>query len=136
MTWCAGGRGSSPGTETAGGCGHGDQGAPGGGDRWGSFRLVLQLAADHLSHRTASYPIVFLPILFRSWTSPTRPAGGPDSDIDVLLVHQPFPGDADPRRRASTVGAQVAGYALSSCPCSSPLGRSASGGAKSTNSTI
>lgn len=43
--------------------------------------------------------------------SAARGDGGPDSDIDVLLVHQPFPGDADPRRRASTISAQVAGFA-------------------------
>lgn len=43
--------------------------------------------------------------------SAARGDGDPDSDIDVLLVHQPFPGDADPRRRAGTVSAQAAGYA-------------------------
>lgn len=43
--------------------------------------------------------------------SAARGDGGPDSDIDVLLVHQPFPGDADPRRGASTISAQLAAYA-------------------------
>lgn len=43
--------------------------------------------------------------------SAARGDGGPDSDIDVLLVHQPFPGDADPRRRVGTISAQVAGHA-------------------------
>ena len=43
--------------------------------------------------------------------SAARGDGGPGSDIDVLLVHPPFPGDADPRRRASTLSAQLAAYA-------------------------
>lgn len=43
--------------------------------------------------------------------SAARGDGGTDSDIDVLLVHQPFPGDADPRRKAGPIGAQLAGYA-------------------------
>ena len=51
------------------------------------------------------------PVYASVFGSAARGGGGPDSDIDVLLVHQPFPGDADPRRRASTISAQVAGYA-------------------------
>jgi hypothetical protein len=43
--------------------------------------------------------------------SAARGDGGTDSDIDILLVHQPFPGDADPRRSASTISSQLAGYA-------------------------
>jgi hypothetical protein len=43
--------------------------------------------------------------------SAARGDGSPESDIDVLLVHQPFPGEADPRRRASTFSAQLAGSA-------------------------
>lgn len=40
-----------------------------------------------------------------------RGDGGPDSDIDVLLVHQPFPGDADPAQRAGTISAPLRGHA-------------------------
>jgi Nucleotidyltransferase domain len=42
--------------------------------------------------------------------SAARGDGGPESDLDVLLVHQPFPGDADPRRGAGTFSAQLAGH--------------------------
>ena len=41
--------------------------------------------------------------------SAARGDGGPDSDIDVLLVHPPFPGDSDPRRRSNRLGGQLAG---------------------------
>lgn len=41
--------------------------------------------------------------------SAARGDGGPDSDIDVLLVHPPFPGDSDPRRRSNRLGGQIAG---------------------------
>src|SRR5712671_2987211 len=43
--------------------------------------------------------------------SAARGDGGSDSDVDVLLVHPPFPGDADPRRRSSGLSTQLAGYA-------------------------
>lgn len=43
--------------------------------------------------------------------SAARGDGGADSDIDVLLVHPPFPGDADPRRRLAGLSGQLAGYA-------------------------
>jgi len=33
--------------------------------------------------------------------SAARGDGGPDSDIDLLLVHQPFPGDEEPRKTTS-----------------------------------
>jgi Nucleotidyltransferase domain len=43
--------------------------------------------------------------------SAARGDGDAESDIDVLLVHLPFPGDSDPRRRSNGVGLQVAGFA-------------------------
>lgn len=43
--------------------------------------------------------------------SAARGDGETDSDIDVLLVHPPFPGDADPRRRSNGLSEQLAGYA-------------------------
>jgi Nucleotidyltransferase domain len=43
--------------------------------------------------------------------SAARGDGDSGSDIDVLLVHSPFPGESDPRRRSSPVSRQLAGYA-------------------------
>lgn len=43
--------------------------------------------------------------------SAARGDGHPDSDIDVLLVHAPFPGDSDPRRRSDGLADQLAGFA-------------------------
>jgi DNA-binding transcriptional ArsR family regulator len=43
--------------------------------------------------------------------SAARGDGDSESDIDVLLVHSPFPGEADPRRRSAMLGRQLAGYA-------------------------
>jgi hypothetical protein len=43
--------------------------------------------------------------------SAARGDGDSYSDIDVLLIHSPFPGEADPRRRSSTISRQLAGYA-------------------------
>jgi predicted transcriptional regulator len=43
--------------------------------------------------------------------SAARGDGDAGSDIDVLLVHAPFPGDSDPRRRSNGLGGQIAGYA-------------------------
>jgi len=42
--------------------------------------------------------------------SAARADGESDSDIDVLLVHAPFPGEADPRRRSAGL-TQLAGFA-------------------------
>ncbi len=33
--------------------------------------------------------------------SAARGDGDAESDVDILLVHQPFPGDSDPRRRSA-----------------------------------
>jgi DNA-binding GntR family transcriptional regulator len=43
--------------------------------------------------------------------SAARGDGDSQSDIDLLLVHAPFPGDLDPRRRSSAFGDQLAGAA-------------------------
>jgi predicted nucleotidyltransferase len=43
--------------------------------------------------------------------SAARGDGDADSDIDLLLVHPPFPGDTDPRRRSARLGSQLAGLA-------------------------
>ncbi len=43
--------------------------------------------------------------------SAARGDGDSQSDIDVLLVHAPFPADADPRHRSSALGHQLAGAA-------------------------
>lgn len=43
--------------------------------------------------------------------SAARGDGGSASDIDVLLVHAPFPGDSDPRRRSAGLSDQIAGLA-------------------------
>lgn len=43
--------------------------------------------------------------------SAARGDGDSGSDIDLLLVHAPFPGDGDPRRRSGGLSGQVAGYA-------------------------
>lgn len=43
--------------------------------------------------------------------SAARGDGDTGSDIDLLLVHAPFPGDSDPRRRSNGLGGQIAGYA-------------------------
>jgi predicted nucleotidyltransferase len=43
--------------------------------------------------------------------SAARADGDSQSDIDLLLVHAPFPGDADPRRRSPALGRQLAGVA-------------------------
>jgi predicted nucleotidyltransferase len=43
--------------------------------------------------------------------SAARGDGDAESDIDLLLVHAPFPGDTDPRRRSATLGSQLAGLA-------------------------
>lgn len=43
--------------------------------------------------------------------SAARGDGDSESDIDVLLVHAPFPGDSDPRRRATGLTDQFAGIA-------------------------
>jgi hypothetical protein len=43
--------------------------------------------------------------------SAARHDGDAESDIDVLLVHAPFPGDSDPRRKSAGLSDQVAGLA-------------------------
>jgi predicted nucleotidyltransferase len=43
--------------------------------------------------------------------SAARGDGDAESDIDILLVHPPFPGDSDPRRRSADLSDQVAGLA-------------------------
>jgi Nucleotidyltransferase domain len=43
--------------------------------------------------------------------SAARGDGDSQSDIDLLLVHPPFPGDNDPRRGSPTLGRQLAGLA-------------------------
>ncbi len=43
--------------------------------------------------------------------SAARGDGDSGSDIDLLLVHPPFPGDSDPRRRSIGIGDQLAGVA-------------------------
>ncbi len=43
--------------------------------------------------------------------SAARGDGDSDGDIDVLLVHAPFPGDSDPRRRSGGPSDQIAGLA-------------------------
>jgi hypothetical protein len=43
--------------------------------------------------------------------SAARGDGDSRSDIDLLLVHGPFPGDSDPRRGSPRIGSQLAGYA-------------------------
>jgi DNA-binding transcriptional ArsR family regulator len=43
--------------------------------------------------------------------SAARADGTADSDIDVLLVRSPFPGETDPRRQSGRIGDQFAGYA-------------------------
>ena len=43
--------------------------------------------------------------------SAARGDGHPESDIDILLVHAPFPGESDPRRRSVGLSDQVAGLA-------------------------
>jgi predicted nucleotidyltransferase len=43
--------------------------------------------------------------------SAARGDGDSGSDIDLLLVHAPFPGDGDPRRRSGGLSGQLAGYA-------------------------
>ena len=43
--------------------------------------------------------------------SAARHDGDAESDIDVLLVHAPFPGDSDPRRKSAGLSDQVAGFA-------------------------
>ncbi len=42
--------------------------------------------------------------------SAARADGDSGSDVDVLLVHAPFPGDSDPRRRSGGVSNQLAAY--------------------------
>ena len=51
------------------------------------------------------------PIYACVFGSAARGDGDAGSDIDVLLVHGPFPGDTDPRRRSSTLSGQLAGLA-------------------------
>lgn len=51
------------------------------------------------------------PIYACVFGSAARADGDSWSDIDLLLVHAPFPGDSDPRRRSSTLGHQLAGVA-------------------------
>lgn len=43
--------------------------------------------------------------------SAARGDGDSSSDIDLLLVHAPYPGDSDPRRRANGLGERLAGAA-------------------------
>jgi predicted nucleotidyltransferase len=43
--------------------------------------------------------------------SAARGDGDSNSDVDVLLVHAPFPGDSDPRRRSAALSRQLAGFA-------------------------
>jgi DNA-binding transcriptional ArsR family regulator len=43
--------------------------------------------------------------------SAARHDGDAQSDIDVLLVHAPFPGDSDPRPKSAGLSDQVAGFA-------------------------
>lgn len=43
--------------------------------------------------------------------SAARADGDANSDVDLLLVHAPFPGESDPRRRSAALGRQLAGFA-------------------------
>jgi predicted nucleotidyltransferase len=43
--------------------------------------------------------------------SAARADGTSDSDVDVLLVRSPFPGERDPRRQSVGISNQLAGYA-------------------------
>lgn len=43
--------------------------------------------------------------------SAARADGNSDSDVDVLLVRSPFPGEKDPRRQSFRIGDQLKGYA-------------------------
>jgi DNA-binding transcriptional ArsR family regulator len=52
-----------------------------------------------------------LPIYACVFGSAARGDGGPDSDVDVLLVHSPFPGEIDPRRQSANLFDQMAGFA-------------------------
>ncbi len=51
------------------------------------------------------------PLYACAFGSAARGDGDSQSDIDLLLVHAPFPGDSDPRRRSSALGRQLAGAA-------------------------
>lgn len=43
--------------------------------------------------------------------SAARGDGDSNSDVDLLLVHAPFPSDSDPRRRSAALSRQLAGFA-------------------------
>jgi hypothetical protein len=49
------------------------------------------------------------PLYGCAFGSAARGDGDAQSDIDILLVHQPFPGDSDPRCRSAGLAGQVAG---------------------------
>jgi predicted nucleotidyltransferase len=51
------------------------------------------------------------PLYASAFGSAARGDGDSQSDIDLLLVHAPFPGEWDPRRRSATLGHQLAGLA-------------------------
>jgi hypothetical protein len=51
------------------------------------------------------------PVYASVFGSAARGDGEAGSDIDILLVHAPFPGDSDPRRRSPALSHQVAGIA-------------------------
>jgi predicted nucleotidyltransferase len=51
------------------------------------------------------------PLYASVFGSAARGDGDSESDIDLLLVHAPFPGESDPRRRSATLGRQLAGLA-------------------------
>jgi predicted nucleotidyltransferase len=51
------------------------------------------------------------PLYACAFGSAARGDGGSGSDIDLLLVHAPFPGESDPIRQSATLGRQLAGLA-------------------------
>jgi DNA-binding transcriptional ArsR family regulator len=70
--------------------------------------LRLELWKRLRAHLVAWNPKPFYGCVFGS---AARGDGNPESDIDVLLVHAPFPGDSDPRRRSAGPSDQFAGFA-------------------------
>jgi len=51
------------------------------------------------------------PLYASVFGSAAREDGDAGSDIDLLLVHAPLPGESDPRRGSATLGRQLAGLA-------------------------
>lgn len=51
------------------------------------------------------------PLYACAFGSAARGDGESDSDIDLLLVHAPFPGENDPRRKSDSVSEKVFGFA-------------------------